>query len=125
MSSLQDLVKTRLSCLGDPHTGRDLVTGGALKAVGVDGDQSDDSGSYAGATYVFGRSGEIWTQQAYVKASNTNLNDRFGTTVALSANGATVAVGAPTEASTATGVGGDQTNNAATGAGAAYAFTVY
>jgi ATP-binding protein involved in chromosome partitioning len=39
MSTLQDLVKTRLSSVVDPHTGRDLVSGGALKAVGVDGDK--------------------------------------------------------------------------------------
>jgi ATP-binding protein involved in chromosome partitioning len=39
MSALQDLVKTRLSAFIDPHTGRDLVAGGALKGVGVDGDK--------------------------------------------------------------------------------------
>jgi len=39
MSPLQDLVQSRLAGYLDPHTGRDLVAGGALKAVGVDGDR--------------------------------------------------------------------------------------
>ncbi|MBK8173584.1 MAG: integrin [Sandaracinaceae bacterium] len=101
------------------------ATGEASAATGIGGSQTDNTATNSGAVYLLTRAGSTWTQYAYVKASNTNINDRFGTTVAMSANGSTVAVGAPTEASTATGVGGDQTNNAATGAGAAYTFTVY
>ena len=32
----------------------------------------------AGAAYVFTRTAGIWTQQAYLKASNTDAGDRFG-----------------------------------------------
>jgi ATP-binding protein involved in chromosome partitioning len=39
MEALQDLVKTILATLVDPHTGRDLVSGGAVKGVGVDADR--------------------------------------------------------------------------------------
>jgi hypothetical protein len=39
-----------------------------------------------------------------------------------SADGTTLAVGAPTEASNATGIGGNQTNDAAPDAGAVYVF---
>ncbi len=39
MESLQQVVKTRLAGIIDPHTGLDLVAGGALKGVGVDGDR--------------------------------------------------------------------------------------
>jgi hypothetical protein len=46
-------------------------------------------------------------QQAYLKASNTDSNDGFGYSVALSADGSTLAIGAPGEASAATGVGGN------------------
>lgn len=92
-------------------------------AVGVDGDQSDDSGLYAGATYVFGRSGEIWTQQAYVKASNNAGSGGFGTALALSSDGSILAVGAPSEAGAAAGVGGDQTDLTISSTGAVYVLT--
>jgi hypothetical protein len=50
---------------------------------------------------VFTRSGATWTQQAYVKASNTDAGDQFGISVALSGDGNTLAVGASLEASAA------------------------
>ena len=52
-----------------------------------------------------------WSQQAYLKASNTDRQDEFGRTLSLSADGNTLAVGAPSEDSNATGVNGDQGNN--------------
>jgi hypothetical protein len=89
-------------------------------ATGVNGNQNDDSLSAAGAAYVFVRSGTNWTQQAYLKASNTGEGDFFGQAVAVSGN--VIVVGAPSERSNATGVNGDQTNDSKTGAGAAYVF---
>ena len=59
-------------------------------------------------------------RQTYIKASNTEADDYFGSAVALSANGRTLAVSAPHEDSAATGVDGDQTSNAAGLAGAVY-----
>ena len=50
---------------------------------------------------------------AYVKASNTGANDDFGTSVALSNDGNTLAVGAYGEGSNATGVGGSQDRDSA------------
>jgi trimeric autotransporter adhesin len=85
----------------------------------VNGDQANQSLSRAGAAYVFTRSGVTWSQQAYIKASNTRSEASFGSALALS--GDTLAVGAPYETSSATGVNGSQ---AATGSnyGAAYVF---
>lgn len=57
----------------------------------------------SGAVYVYTRSGAVWSQQAYVKASNAGAGDAFGESVALSADGNTLAVGASGEDS-ATGV---------------------
>ena len=94
--------------------------GEASSAVGVDGDQADNSASFSGAAYVFVRNGTTWTQQAYLKASNTGAGDNFGQAVAIA--GDTIVVGAPGEASNATNVGGDQGNNSLSGAGAAYVF---
>ena len=92
----------------------------ASSATGVNGDQSDNSAANSGAVYVFVRSGSTWSQQAYIKASNTDDNDGFGGSVAI--DGDTIVVGAFHESSNATGVNGNQTNNLASGSGAAYVF---
>ena len=91
-------------------------------AVGVNGSQADNA-SYvqSGAAYVFTRSGSMWSQQAYLKASNTGAGDIFGYSVGISDN--TVVVGAPYEDSSATGIGGNQSNNSYSQSGAAYVFT--
>jgi hypothetical protein len=96
----------------------------ASAAVGVDppGGQADNSAGLAGAVYVFVRTGTTWTQQAYLKASNTEAGDEFGSSVALS--GDTLAVGAVGEASAAVGVNppGGQADNRTRDAGAVYVF---
>lgn len=89
-------------------------------ATGVNGDQTITTASSAGAAYVFVRAAGVWTQQAYVKASNTRNFAYFGTSVAVS--GETMAVGATGDSSAATGIDGDQTSTAATSAGAVYVF---
>ena len=92
-------------------------------ATGVGGDDTNNLASASGAAYIFSRSGGTWSQQAYVKASNTQLVDQFGQALALSSDGNTLAVGASREASAATGVGGDQSDNTASNSGAVYVFT--
>ena len=59
---------------------------------------------------------------AYLKASNTGAGDYFGRSIALSADGSTLAVGTSQEDSAATGIGGDQLDNFASAAGAVYVF---
>lgn len=89
------------------------AVGESSSATGVNGDQSDNSVSWSGAVYVFTRSGGTWSQHAYVKASNTEADDRFGHSVSL--YGDTLAVGAAGEDSSATGVNGNQSDNSASG----------
>jgi cysteine-rich repeat protein len=106
--------------------GSTLAVGAALEdsaATGIGGDQADNSALNAGAVYVFTRGGTTWSQEAYLKASNTGEGDQFGRSLALSADGSTLAVGAFLEDSAATGIGGDQANNSALNAGAVYVFT--
>jgi hypothetical protein len=91
-------------------------------ATGVDGNQASNAAGESGAVYVFRRTLGTWAQEAYVKATNTNADDGFGVSVALSADGSTLAVGAPYEDSDAVGIGGDETRNDAPNAGAAYLF---
>src|SRR6266852_5220899 len=92
-------------------------------AKGVNGNQSDTSVYSSGAVYVFIRSGEGWSQQAYIKASNPGQGYKFGHVVSLSQDGNTLAVSAYYEASAAKGIDGDQNDNSIPQAGAVYVFT--
>ena len=92
-------------------------------ATGVNGNQVDRSTNRAGAAYVFTHSTSAWSQQAYLKASNTAANDAFGIALTFSTDGNTLVVGASGESSAATGVGGNQVDRTASNAGAAYVFT--
>jgi len=94
-------------------------------ATGVNGNQANSNAPYSGAAYVFVRNGTNWVQQAYLKASNTDASDNFGISVAI--DGDTIVVGADWEASNATGVNGNQSDNSLPpnflgAAGAAYVF---
>ncbi|NOX92640.1 MAG: hyalin, partial [Gammaproteobacteria bacterium] len=115
-----------VSLSGDGNT---LVVGADNEdsgAVGISIDGSGEAGNTtdnSGAVYVFSRSGGIWSQQAYVKASNTGWIDNFGEAVSLSIDGNMLAVGAPLESSAATGIStGGSINNSASGAGAVYLY---
>ena len=106
--------------------GNTLVVGApgeGSNATGINGNQADNSTNGSGAVYVFTRSGSTWSQQAYIKASNTGADDGFGAALAISGDGNTVVVGAEGEDSAATGVNGNQSDNSANGSGAAYVFT--
>ncbi len=100
------------------------------KATGVNGDQNDQSIPQAGAAYVFTRRGAAWSQQAYLKASNTGEagtadtfgnGDQFGFSVAISDDGNTIAVGAHSEDSN--GISGNQADNSMELAGAVYVYS--
>ena len=54
------------------------------------GDAEKDTS--AGAAYLFRRSGETWTQEAFIKASNTGNDDWFGARLTLSGDGSTLAI---------------------------------
>ena len=58
----------------------------------------------------------------YLKASNTDPDDRFGREVTLSDDGRTLAVSAEHESSGASGVNGDQDDNSSLNSGAVYIF---
>ncbi|MCB1978776.1 MAG: hypothetical protein KDF25_05285 [Burkholderiaceae bacterium] len=95
-------------------------------ARGINSDASNGDAYGAGAVYTFHRSGGAWSQQAYVKARNTPQKvatcsrldisgtmtfpctpQHFGFSVALSADGNLLAVGAPEEGADFTqGLGG-------------------
>ena len=93
-------------------------------AIGINGDYAKAGRAIAvGAAYVFTRAGATWSQQAYVKPSNSRRNEQFGWALAISRDGNTLAVGARIEESAARGINGDQADRSAPDAGAVYLFT--
>lgn len=103
--------------------GNRIVVGSPWEAS-ANGSQADDSLWAAGAAYVFSRTDANWTQEAYLKPKDTGTGDRFGDRFgeAVGISGSYIVVGAPEEDGSATVINGDETNNSATGAGAAYVF---
>ena len=72
----------------------------------------------SGAAYVYVRSNGVWTEQAFLTASNREDNDDFGYSVAV--DGDTAVIGAPKEDSSAAG---GEDDNSTSSAGAVYVFT--
>lgn len=92
-------------------------------AIGVNSNEDDSDAPFSGAAYVFVRNIDTWQQQAYLKASNTDAYDSFGSAVSVSAYGNTLTVGAISESSAAIGVNGDQSNNTRTNRGVVDLYT--
>ena len=122
VSDIDDYFGWSVALSGDGNTLAVGAPGEDGGATTINGNENDDSASESGAAYVFVRAGTAWSQQAYVKPSNTDPTDAFGESVALSADGNTLAVGAINEDSNALNVGGDDTSNVTTDSGAAYVF---
>lgn len=103
-----------------------MVVGAETEASGIpgiNGDQTDITGPATGAVFMFARNGSIWSEQAFIKASELTsssiLGEFFGRAVAISKD--TLAVGSWRNQSGATGVYGDPTL-AGSNEGAVYVF---
>lgn len=104
---------------------------GTTVAVGAPGESGEgvgiamlpdnNSAATSGAVYVF-RKMTAWAFEAYVKTTNSGQGDAAGTAVALSPDGALLAVGAPGEDSDSTGVESRLTNEDAQDSGAVFLF---
>lgn len=113
-----DQLGTSVALSGDGNTLAAGAPGEASSSIGVNG-PSDESASGSGAAYVYGRVAGAWSQQAFVKASNTGAGDSFGTSLALAGDGNALAVGAPFEDSSSIGIGSTP-DESASNSGAAY-----
>ena len=119
----EDWFGSRLQISGDGNT---LLVSAQLEdsaAQGINGKQDDESAQEAGAVYLFTRVAGNWAQRAYMKSSNNEAFDEFGSSVAVSRDGRTLAVGARGEDSSAKGLNGNQADNSTKEAGAVYVFT--
>ena len=120
-SGIEDWFGVRLALSGDGNTLAVSAPNEDSGAKGINGRQDDNSAGEAGALYLFTRASATWTFQSYVKGSNTEAFDEFGSGVSLSRNG-TLAVGARSEDSGARGANGDGIDNSVTDSGAVYLF---
>lgn len=118
-----DYFGSSISLSADGETLAVGATAESNGAAGVNPAHDDTIKRRSGAVYVFSRASGAWAQRAYLKASNPGKDHRFGYSVALSAEGSTLAVGAVGENSGATGINGDQDNDDAGNSGAVYVFT--
>ena len=67
-------------------------------AIGIDGDELSAAAPSSGAVYSFRRDqANLWAQQSYIKAPNTDEGDEFGASVAVTADGDALAFGTPKE----------------------------
>ena len=121
-TELSDLFGVSVSLSGNGNTLAVGATGERSLATGVNGAQNDNSGSNVGAVYLYRRNGSLWSQQAYIKASNSKNSDYFGHSVYLSDDGNTLAVGATRENGGSSGINGPLNVNSVSLSGAAYVF---
>lgn len=104
-------------------------------AVGASRTQGDGTGVHpdhaldergalrSGAVYVFIPGAEgLWQPKRALKGLRADQDDAFGFSLALNADGTTLAVGATGESSLSTGIGGDMDSNDLQGAGAVYLY---
>ena len=121
-SGASDRFGFSVSLSGDGNTLAVAALFEGSSAIGIGGDDGNNDLLNAGAVYMYSRSSTDWNQQAYIKASNTGPEDQFGRSVSLSSGGNTLVVGARNEASDATGINGDNSDDSTTGAGAVYVY---
>ena len=82
-----------------------------------------DGSADSGAVYIYTRSGTIWTQQAYIKAYNSESLDYFGRSIDLFED--TLVVGAPGESEASSVIVNGTTAPETNGAAASGAVYVY
>lgn len=115
-----DKFADEIALSGDGNT---LAVGAELEdgaGVGVNA-AVDDLSSSAGAVYVYHFDGAVWQGSDYLKSSNTDPFDRFGSAVSLSSDGTVLAVGAMREDGSGAGVS-PAVDDAASRAGAVYVY---
>jgi len=94
-------------------------------SVGIGGNPDDTSAPSSGAVFVYQFENNSWQSKAFIKASNTDEDDNFGTVMVR--DGSTLIVGAENEDSSASGVYTNSQlpalqDNLGSNSGAVYAF---
>jgi hypothetical protein len=107
------------------HDGSRLVVGVPNEDggdAGTGGDPSSNATSESGAVFIYSRRNSSWRQDAYIKAPAVDAYDSYGTSVALSADGNRLLVGAPYEDGSGSGLGPHPGDNESKDSGAAFLY---
>lgn len=97
----------------------------AVSAFGEDGQAGSPGANNlaeSGAVYVFVGDAGVWSEVAYLKASNAGANDRFGNSISFDAQGQLLIVGAPREDRLSSGWVSPNQGDESLDVGAAYLF---
>jgi hypothetical protein len=121
-AEIGDRFGTAVAISGDGSTIVVGATSESSASTGINGDGLNNAAPYAGAAYVFRRHRGAWAQVMYLKASNAETVDIFGSELGVAHDGTTIIVAAPYENGGSSGVDGDQTDNTQRSSGAIYAF---
>lgn len=93
----------------------------ASASSGIGGNQASNTAGGSGACYLYsGLYGSVWVQTAFVKSSNSEANDYFGSPIGLSDRW--FIAGAAREDGADSGINGSQFSNGFAESGAAYFF---
>lgn len=116
-------IKSQAPAQGDTFGASVALSGdGTVLAIGAN--NANGAALASGAVYVHKKSGGVWGEGTLVEPGIAGNADQFGSSVALTADGGYLAVGAPGESSDATLVGGDAENDLAVRSGAVYLFAL-
>jgi hypothetical protein len=113
-------IRLTISTNGNVLAATSMLQGGGGR--GLNANQQDFSAEESGAAYVFTRTGTTWTQRAYLKAPNSDAYDEFGSGIALSGDGNTLAIAAWGEDGGSAGIGGNMNDNSVRASGAVYVY---
>lgn len=91
-------------------------------ARGINNSRDNDLSPGSGAVHIYELEENAWIERAYIKSSNSDPGDSFGSSIAMSADGTTLAVAAWGEDSAAIEIDGDQSDNSGDNDGAIYIY---
>ncbi len=97
---------------------------GTTLAVGAPRESGGREMPHAGAVYLFRETEGRWLQQHRIQAHNRGAHDEFGTALAFNRDASLLAVGAPFEDSSTTGVNEVQRDDTGTNSGAVYLYAL-
>jgi trimeric autotransporter adhesin len=117
-----DLFGVRLALSRDGSVLAAGAPGQSGAGEGINPYPHDLTSHESGAVYVFVRTEGKWTQNAYLKAPNSEEYDQFGGGVALSGDGATLAASSNGEDGGSKGVDGNLHDNSVRDSGAVFVF---
>lgn len=95
LTTVGDAFGTAVAISADGRTLAISAPGEDSDARGIDGDEFNNNAINSGAVYLYYNSGNRWVRQGYLKAKDSQLEDRFGSSLSLSADGSVLAIGAP------------------------------